>query len=334
MIVYPSSFVFWKNYFPLMIILLLIIDNTFVPSSYAFPSSTSYYHSTYIPTTFQQGRQSNNFSLCPTCFGIISSQRNFVPRSSQQSQSQSQSLSTRTSTTSTKTSTTTTSLFGTLPENYQEYGEFIIRKVGKECGIGNGKENGNEDDLQIEWKTNKIVITLKTSENVYVSNPDDGTSTSASNDEKVVDVDIDDEEDTMVGEFPMDDEEDDAVTEDTAETTTKGFDMTEFARAINRALDDNGIGLAIAETHEIEVTTPGATDELVGQRMFEAYKGFDVICQHVDNKTKKVKRIEGRLVERNDEYTIVNIKGRMKKMKNETVLSVKLPKAKKEKGVK
>jgi hypothetical protein len=40
--------------------------------------------------------------------------------------------------------------------------------------------------------------------------------------------------------------------------------------------------------------------------------------------------IEGRLVERNEEYTILNLKGRMKKLPNEQVRSVKLPKAKKE----
>lgn len=110
------------------------------------------------------------------------------------------------------------------------------------------------------------------------------------------------------------------------------IDIAQLARAINAAFNDDGIGLAIAESHEIEVTTPGITDELVGDVMFQAYRGFEVICQQVDPKTQKVKTIEGRLVERNDEFTILNIKGRTKKMKNGTVLSVKLPKAKKEKG--
>lgn len=110
-------------------------------------------------------------------------------------------------------------------------------------------------------------------------------------------------------------------------------DITTLARAINSALDDDGIGLAIAEAHEIEVTTPGASDELVGDVMFEAFKGFDVIVQHKDPKKDKVKTIDGRLVERNDEFTVLNIKGRMKNLKNQDVLSVKLPKAKKEKGV-
>lgn len=110
-----------------------------------------------------------------------------------------------------------------------------------------------------------------------------------------------------------------------------GLDVTLLAKAINNAFNDDGIGLTIAEVYEIEVTTPGAPDELSGI-MWESYRGFDVICKQVDQKTKKVKTVEGRLVERTGDFTVINIKGRMKKMKNDTVLSVKLPKAKKEKG--
>ena len=99
------------------------------------------------------------------------------------------------------------------------------------------------------------------------------------------------------------------------------------------ALGEDEVGLEIAENYEIEVTTPGASDELYGI-MFESYKGFDVICRYEDPKAKKgAKEIQGRLVERNDQVTIINMKGRMKKIKNDLVVFVKLPKAKKEKGV-
>jgi hypothetical protein len=68
--------------------------------------------------------------------------------------------------------------------------------------------------------------------------------------------------------------------------------------------------------------------------MFEAYQGFEVICRYEDPKNKEVTEIVGRLHERTDEITVINIKGRMKKIKNESIESLKLPKAKKEKGVK
>ena len=111
----------------------------------------------------------------------------------------------------------------------------------------------------------------------------------------------------------------------------EGVDMTELARAINNALDDGGVGLAIAEAHEIEVTTPGAPNELSGI-MFEAYKGFDVNCLFMDPKTKKSKTVSGRLHERTNDFTVINIKGKMKKIKNDNVVSVTLPAAKREKG--
>jgi hypothetical protein len=67
--------------------------------------------------------------------------------------------------------------------------------------------------------------------------------------------------------------------------------------------------------------------------MFEAYRGFPVMLTYRDAKTNKTKTVEGKLVERTDEYTQINVKGRMRKFKNQVVESVKLPKAKKEKGV-
>ena len=197
-----------------------------------------------------------------------------------------------------------TQLFAALPEGFEEFGTTKIREAAKSCGLE------NQDDLTVEWKAGRIIVTVGGS--VFVS---------AGSDEEGENDDAESAEDAG--------EDLEATTPQEPQPT--GVDVTALARAINKALDDDGVGLAIAETHEIEVTTPGAPDELHGV-MWEAYKGFDVICQQQDPKTKKVKQIDGRLVERNDEFTVINIKGRMKKMKNSTVLSVKLPKAKKEQG--
>lgn len=108
-----------------------------------------------------------------------------------------------------------------------------------------------------------------------------------------------------------------------------------------------------------------------GLNMFEVYKGFDVIVDYWDvPKKKKVKNtkksgkagkeevvvvvavaqeeeeeepttktqkvIEGKLVGRDEEkgVTLVNVKGRIMKIKNDMIESVKLPKAKREKGSK
>jgi len=66
--------------------------------------------------------------------------------------------------------------------------------------------------------------------------------------------------------------------------------------------------------------------------MFKAYKGFDVLATFIDPKKKTQKTIEGKLHERNNEFTVINIKGRLKNIKNQMLVSVKLPKPKKEKG--
>jgi hypothetical protein len=199
------------------------------------------------------------------------------------------------------------SLLLALPEGYQEFGEQVIRRAGASVGVQ------RDEDLTIDWKEGRIIVSLKGS--VFVSTPDEE------------DCEEEDEEEPTTTTAA-------ATDPPPAPTTTAtGVDVTRLAKAINVALDDDGVGFAIAEVHEIEVTTPGASEELSGI-MFESYKGFDVICRQEDSKTKKVKTVEGKLVERNDEFTVINIKGRIQKLKNDTVLSVKLPKAKKEKGVK
>lgn len=195
----------------------------------------------------------------------------------------------------------TAPLFAALPQGYQEYGNEQIYKAAALCGA-------TQDQVNIEWKGGRIVVTV--SGDVYVSTR------------------------RPLGEQAQDDEDAEFIPEEEAEEFIPegAVDVTSLARAINSALDDDGVGLAIAEVHEIEVTTPGASDELSGI-MWESYKGFDVVCQHKDPKNGKIKTLEGRLVERNDEFTVLNMKGRMKNLKNQDVVSCKLPKAKKEKGV-
>jgi ribosome maturation factor RimP len=240
---------------------------------------------------------------------------------------------TTTRTTSTHRYRQSTSLLLALPAGYQEFGESVIRTAGASCGVE------KDEDLTIEWKAGRIIVTVHGT--VYVSNPDDDTDEDAVVEEDEGEDDDDDEEeeqsDTVVSNIGDEDAEEDDGEEPTDTPSPPpppvGVDMTGLARAINAGLDDeDGMGFAIAEVHEIEVTTPGAKDELSGSVMFDAYRGFDVICQQMDTKTKKIRQVEGKLVERNDEFTTINIKGRFKKMKNSTVVSVKLPKAKSEKG--
>ena len=49
-----------------------------------------------------------------------------------------------------------------LPEGYQEVGNELIRQAGRSCGIV------KEDQLQIDWKVGRIVVTVS-GEDVFVS---------------------------------------------------------------------------------------------------------------------------------------------------------------------
>ena len=172
------------------------------------------------------------------------------------------------------------------------------------------------DAVEVAVKGDRIIVTVLTESFLG--------ETEESGDDEDFELNLDED-------IPL---EEDGSDEATSFETPTGIDVTQLARTINQVLDEQA--LEIAEQYSIEVTTPGASDELVGQVMFDAYKGFDVICEFVDPKKKNSKRpqISGRLVERNEDTTIINIKGRMKKIPNENVISVRLPKAKKEKGVK
>ena len=226
-------------------------------------------------------------------------------------------------------SSLTTRLYAALAEGYREYGERVIRQAGNQCGLC------NPEDLRIEWKAGRIVVTVYAPS--YVSASGDAEAM-----DNGVEIDYDEEYDDEEDEDDDDDEEESGEEEELEEepgrassdddestildlngddsseveelelqpedetpssssTQPQGIDVSVLARAINAALDDGEMGLAIAEVHEIEVTTPGASEELQGPVMFNAYKGFDVICRQEDPKTKKVKQVEGRLVERTNE---------------------------------
>jgi ribosome maturation factor RimP len=252
---------------------------------------------------------------------------------------------------------------GRLPDGYQEYGDSVIKRAAKNCGMDDSDVDNN---LSIEWKAGRIIVTVR-SENVILSADDEEKDGSEDYDDDDDDelyeddeiMEIDDEMTSMMDldrteeDYDEEEEEEEEDHDDTNDnnssssdssgssspssssstTSTISVDVTQLAKAINSALDDDGVGRLIAETHGVEVTTPGASNEIVGPIMYNAYKGFEVVCTFLDPKTKKQKTIDdGRLVERNDDFTVLSIKGRMKKIKNDNVISVRLPKAKKEKG--
>jgi ribosome maturation factor RimP len=233
-----------------------------------------------------------------------------------------------------------TALNAGAEDEMRDEGSRIIVRAAVECGA-------QEEQVLIEWKAGRIVVTV------------DGMTSLASGDLDIMDdegnlIDLDDLDDDDLDNDYEDDEvedddelyydEDEGEGEDEEEgedlenlqenENNEGPSVTSIARAINKALDESEIGQRIAEVHAIEVTTPGGSDVVSGPIMFEAYKGFDVTVETQDTKTNKKKVLEGKLVSRDDKFTTINVKGRVKKLNNNIVECIRLPKAKKEKGAK
>ena len=211
--------------------------------------------------------------------------------------------------------------------------------------------------IRIDWKADRIIVTVDVYADESYGAEDDCTFLEEEEEEEWDDViyDMEDGEDFISEEelassssLAVDGIEDDA--------SSNTVSVPRIARQINEYLSRDGegsLGDTIAELHEIEVTTPEFDNVLRG-RLFQVYKGFDVIVDHWEvkkkNKNKKEssesgggddvqkKRVktEGKLVGRDMEknVTIVNVKGRNKNIKNDLIESVELPKAKREKGVK
>jgi ribosome maturation factor RimP len=210
----------------------------------------------------------------------------------------------------------------------------------------------NPDDVKIEWTSGRIIVTVSSGA-VYLSSDDvlseDDQELLRKSEEQygpiddvVVAEEVEDEDlvssaaSASAAAQPPEDEDgtsnsstaetaDDPTIAATVVAASGGVDIAALARAINQAFQ----GSVIAELYEIEVTTPGASDELSGI-MWQAYRGFDVIATYTHPKTNQVQTLEGRLIERTADHTILNLKGRLKKLDNGTVQSVKLPPAKKE----
>lgn len=209
-------------------------------------------------------------------------------------------------------------------EWWKKEAESIITAAAVETGA-------DESCLDILWKPGHVTITVGGDATMSSPLEDDEEV----NDEEVDDDKVDDEE--------VDDE--DVMSMESTTTTTQGPDIRAIARSINHALQENAdagsdndnytventVGWNVATFHEIEVTTPGASEELSGI-MFESYRGFDIICDMMDPKTQNSLRLEGKLVDRDEDVTKINLKGRVKKIKNDMITSLRLPKAKREKG--
>ena len=81
----------------------------------------------------------------------------------------------------------------------------------------------------------------------------------------------------------------------------------------------------------LEVSSPGLSPSLTSDVDFEAFKTFPVTAR-TSEPFKKKTVFEGTLAGRDDEFVILNLKGRLVKIPRDIVTEVRLPDAKREAG--
>lgn len=248
-----------------------------------------------------------------------------------------------------------TTMTATTDASTRDLGEkLIMDAVALTCG------DDVDRTVTIEWKgrggSPRIIVTVDTSDDDVDYNEDDYDNDA----DDIVDnwdgnEDDNDDDDEFLDDIDEDDDlraDEDSSVDD--EVSTSGNLLTRIARAINEAFArdaPDGPGYSIAKIYDIEVTTPPFDGVLRGRRMFDSYRGFDVVVEHYEKEKKskkngsvevgmeeprKLKTSEGKLDTRDNEAdgnTTINSKGRAVKIKNEDIVTVRLPKAKREKGV-
>ena len=79
----------------------------------------------------------------------------------------------------------------------------------------------------------------------------------------------------------------------------------------------------LTDAYVLEISSPGIGDQLSSDRDFETFRGFPVEVHHRD-KDDSEQRLEGLLLERDADTLQINIRGRIKRIPRDYVISVRL----------
>ena len=97
-------------------------------------------------------------------------------------------------------------------------------------------------------------------------------------------------------------------------------DCARFSSAMGEALDSNAL---LSEAYVLEISSPGIGEQLKTDRDFLTFRGFPVKVIHRDADTTE-HHLDGLLLERNDDVLQINIRGRIKRIPRDDVISVRL----------
>jgi len=76
-------------------------------------------------------------------------------------------------------------------------------------------------------------------------------------------------------------------------------------------------------SYVLEISSQGVSDELTSDRDFKTFKGFPVNVE-LNQKSTKIKSLNGLLYEKSKDYLAINIKGKIKKIPFDEVLKISL----------
>ena len=97
-------------------------------------------------------------------------------------------------------------------------------------------------------------------------------------------------------------------------------DCAQFSGVLGEALESSEL---LNEAYVLEISSPGIDEQLATDRDFQTFRGFPVEVTHRDNNDAE-HRLDGLLLERDEESLQINIRGRIKRIPRDQVIGVRL----------
>ena len=97
-------------------------------------------------------------------------------------------------------------------------------------------------------------------------------------------------------------------------------DCAGFSGVLGDALEASTL---LTDAYVLEISSPGIGDQLSSDRDFQTFRGFPVEVHHRDQDDSE-QRLEGLLLERDADTLQINIRGRIKRIPRDGVISVRL----------
>ena len=97
-------------------------------------------------------------------------------------------------------------------------------------------------------------------------------------------------------------------------------DCAQFSGVLGEALESSEL---LNEAYVLEISSPGIGEQLATDRDFQTFRGFPVEVTHRDNNDAE-HRLDGLLLERDEDSLQINIRGRIKRIPRDQVIGVRL----------